>query len=84
MRVDVYLITSKRDITIKVRKGPFVSHDGQQEVFVIRGDYAQRVPVKIGITSFDEVEVVEGLSQGDEVIVSDMKEYIHLTQIKIH
>jgi HlyD family secretion protein len=84
LRVDVYLITSKRDSTLIVKKGPFVAGEGRQDAFVVRGSVAQRVPVQIGVISFDEVEVAEGLSAGDEVIISDMNEYKHLTQVKIH
>ena len=87
LRVDVFLITSKRDSIYKVKKGPFIDAgggDGRQEVFVIRGSVAERIPVTLGIMSFDEVEIAEGLSQGDEVIISDMREYSHLSQVKIH
>jgi hypothetical protein len=27
--------------------------------------------------------VLEGLSEGEEVIVSDMKDYLHLKQVKV-
>lgn len=84
LRVDVYLITSRRDNILKLKKGPYVNGKGQQDVFVINGDRAKRVPVKIGVMNFNEVEIVEGLSQEDEVIISDMNEFIHLSQIKIH
>lgn len=84
LRVDVYLITNKRAGTLKVKKGPFVGNEGKQDVFVVHGNIARRLPVRIGVISFDEVEIVEGLSLGDEVIISDMNEYKHLPEVKIH
>ena len=78
------MTTNKRDSTLKVKKGPFVNGEGEQELFIIRGNEALRVPVKIGIMNFNEVEIAAGVSAGDEVIISDMAEYKHLSQIKIH
>ncbi len=38
---------------------------------VDEGEYAVRVPVQLGVTSVNEVEIVQGLAPGDEVILSD-------------
>ena len=84
LRVDVFVLLSTRNEGLRVPKGPFVSNDGAQDLFVIREGKAVRVPVRIGVTSFDSVEVLDGLNVGDEVIISDMKEYIHLKEIKIN
>jgi hypothetical protein len=42
-----------------------------------------RTPIGLGIASFDEFEVVNGLADGDEVIISDMRDYLHLREINI-
>lgn len=84
LRVDVSLVTAKRDSTLTVAKGPFITGEGLQDVFVIRGSSARRVAVQIGLIGFDKVEIVRGVSAGDEVIVSDMKEYQQLSQISVH
>jgi RND family efflux transporter MFP subunit len=38
------------------------------EVFIVRGDQAEKRAIKVGATSGDTVEVVSGLSAGDQVI----------------
>jgi HlyD family secretion protein len=38
---------------------------------VDEGSHAVRVPVEIGVTSVNQVEIVQGLVPGDEVILSD-------------
>lgn len=83
LRVDVLVITSKKDGILRIKKGPFVNGDGKQEVFVMRGDIALKVPVTIGIASFDTYEIIDGLIESDEVIISDMRDYIHLKELKI-
>jgi hypothetical protein len=42
-----------------------------------------RTPVELGVASFDRCEVLKGLAAGEEVVISDMKDYAHLTEVKI-
>lgn len=83
LRVDVLIITDRKDKVLRIKKGPAISADGVREVFVIRGDTAVKTAVKIGIASFDSYEVIEGLIEGDEVIISDMTGYLHLKEAKL-
>lgn len=82
-RADVQVITERRARALKLRRGPFADGVGTRQVFVRRGDRAVRVAVELGVASFDEVEVVSGLSPGDEVIVTDMRDYEHLDELRI-
>ena len=84
LRVDVSLITNRRDSVLVLKKGPYVNGKGEQMVFVINGGSARRVPVTIGVMNFDDVEITGGLAEGDEVIVSDMNAYSQLSQINVH
>ncbi len=83
LRVDVLIVTDRKEKALRIKKGPFVSSEGQHDVFVIRGDTAVKTPVRIGISSFDTYEVAEGLIEGDEVIISDMSDYMYLKEVKL-
>jgi HlyD family secretion protein len=83
LRVDVFIVTDHKDRTFRIRRGPFVNGEGNHDVFVVRGELAVKTPVIIGISSFDYTEVVQGLLEGDEVIISDMGDYQHLKQVKL-
>ena len=83
LRVEVFIVTDHRDRALRVRKGSSTSGEGVQQIFVVRGDLAVRTRVRFGIASFDYVQVAEGLSAGDEVVVSDMADYQHLSSIRI-
>ncbi len=83
MRVDVYVVTAQKESVLRVSRGPFAQGEGIHDVFVIRDDKAYRTRVRFGISSFDYYEVVEGLNLGDEVIISDMSEYIRLNELGI-
>ena len=47
--------------------------DGVQGVFVIRNKKAMFVPVSTGVTGTTDVEVLDGLKEGDEVITGSYK-----------
>jgi HlyD family secretion protein len=84
LRVDVALVTRRSDSTLVVQNGPFASGDGDQEVFVIHGTKAERTTVRLGVSNFDQVEILSGLAPGDEIILSDMTEYRHLRRISLN
>ncbi|MBS1812533.1 MAG: efflux RND transporter periplasmic adaptor subunit [Acidobacteria bacterium] len=83
LRCDVLVVTDHKEKTLRIKKGPFANAEGSRDVFVIRGDTAIKTPVKFGIASFDFYEVLEGLLEGDEVIISDMTDYQHLKEVKM-
>jgi HlyD family secretion protein len=83
MRVDVLIVTGRRPRARRVKRGPFADVSGEHEAFVVRGDRAVRVTLNLGLTSFDEVEIVSGAGEGDEVLISDMREYLHLKEIAL-
>ena len=83
LRVDVLIITDKKEKSLRIRKGPAINAEGVRDLFVVRGDTAVKVPVTIGIASFDNYEVIDGLIEGDEVIISDMTDYQHLKEVTL-
>lgn len=83
LRVDVYVVTAREPDTLRVRRGPYMMPDGTQAVFVLRDEVAVRTPVTFGLVNIDHYQVLSGLAEGDEVIISDMSEYMHLTEVKL-
>jgi len=57
-----------REVASKTKK-----EDQLQGVFVVRNKKAQFVPVSTGITGTTDVEVLDGLKEGDEVITGSYK-----------
>jgi HlyD family secretion protein len=83
LRVDVAVITARKGIALRVAKGPFLTGGSTQDVFVVKDGYGVRTPVTIGVFGFDYVEMVSGVNKGDEIIISDMKEYMHAKEIHL-
>lgn len=83
LRVDVLLVTDRKDQVLRLKKGPFATGEGISDVFVVRGGAAVKTPVRFGVSSFDCFEVTEGLSEGDEVIISDTSNIRHLKRVRV-
>jgi HlyD family secretion protein len=83
LRVDVFVHTEERARTLRVGRGPFATGEGVLSVFVVHGTRARRTQVRLGAASPTHLEVLGGLVEGDEVIVSDMTDYLHAREIRI-
>lgn len=85
MRVELYVVTDARQNTVRVANGPAFRGAKVQDVFVLRpdGKSAERRTVKIGLTSFDYVEIEEGLQPGETIILSDLTEYRNAKAITV-
>jgi HlyD family secretion protein len=82
LRVDVHVVTERKPRTLRVARGPFAD-DSSRRAFVVRGDRAVRVTLVLGLAGIDQVEIVSGAAEGDELILSDMRDYLHLEQITL-
>ncbi len=80
--VSVLIPTERKSGVLVIQKGPALS-ENTREVFVVRGNIAVKTPVTLGVTGADRCEVVQGLKEGDEVIVSDMSGFMHLKEVII-
>jgi HlyD family secretion protein len=60
---------------------------GETEVRLFKvdpdGRHASRVPVRLGRVSFDAVEVLGGLAEGDRVILSDMSRWDETPRVRL-
>jgi HlyD family secretion protein len=83
LRVDVHAVTEQRTGTLRLRRGPLLNVEGRDAVFVVRGGRAVLTPVTIGLSNFEMYEITGGLSEGDEVIVSDMSDHRNAKEVKI-
>ncbi|TDQ11912.1 efflux RND transporter periplasmic adaptor subunit [Pedobacter metabolipauper] len=84
MKVDVFLITETRNQVVRIENGPAFKGSNLQEVFVIKGDKAERRTVKTGLSNFDYIEILSGIKAGETVITSDMSNYLHTKEIVIN
>jgi HlyD family secretion protein len=83
LRVDVLVVTDARLSALRIPKGPFAQGGTNEQVFVLQGDHAVRRAVRFGLSGYDFYEVLDGLKEGEEVILSDMKDFENLERVKL-
>lgn len=71
-RVSARLILDRRSNVLKVPRGPFVESGGGRVVYVVADGLARRRNVTMGAVSVTEVEIVDGLSEGEQIVLSDI------------
>jgi len=83
LRVDVHVLYDVVRGVLRLPKGAGVQGSGMQEVFVLRGNELVRTKVNLGLAGVDKYEVISGLSEGDRVVLSDMRDSMHLERIRV-
>ncbi|MFK8054937.1 MAG: efflux RND transporter periplasmic adaptor subunit [Saprospiraceae bacterium] len=76
MRTELVVITGESADVLRLRNGPAIRGGKRQQLFVVRGDQAVKVPVTLGQRGGDHVEVTSGLSERERVIIGDMEDYM--------
>ncbi|GAB4108386.1 MAG: HlyD family efflux transporter periplasmic adaptor subunit [Acidobacteriota bacterium] len=74
-RVSARLILDLRPNVLKVPRGPFLESLGGRQIYIVRDGVARLSPIQVGAVSVTEIEVVSGLEEGDEVVLSDLTRF---------
>ena len=71
-RVSVRLLLERKTNVLKAPRGPFVESGGGRTAYVVRGRHRDqaRDPGRRSM-SVSEVEIVRGLAEGDQLVISD-------------
>lgn len=82
LRVDVLVVTGVRTNVLAVQRGSLNTTESGF-AFVMKDDNAARVPVRFGLAGDDRIEIIEGLEDGDEVVISNMSDYTGVKQLRL-
>jgi len=83
LRVDVVVVTGAREGVVRLARPAYGQNGRQAQLFVVERGVARRRDVSLGLAGRDAIEIVAGLSEGDEVIVSDMQDRLSTEEVKI-
>lgn len=68
--MDIKIITAESQSTLLIDEKAAFEHEGQNYVFVNKDGTASMVQIEKGLESDDMIEVVRGLNEGEQVILS--------------
>lgn len=83
LKTDVYVMNAVKDDVLRIANSSYYVGKGEYELFVVNGDQLLKRKVQLGDSNFEYVEVVSGLQEGDQVVVSDMNAYKDKNKLKI-
>lgn len=83
MRVEIFVVTASKANVVRVANGPAFNGRSTQSLFVVKEGKAIRRKVKVGLNSFEFVEIEANIKPGEKVIISDMERYETRTEISI-
>lgn len=85
LSVDLTIDMERLDDVLYVARPASVQENSTISLFKLEagGREAIRVPVKVGRTSANSIQVVDGLRQGDTVVLSDMSRWVGTDRIRL-
>ncbi|MCP2026710.1 HlyD family secretion protein [Flavobacterium sp. HSC-32F16] len=79
----VKLILSEKNKILVVQKGSFNQETAGKWIFVVKGNKAEKRNIKLGRENPSYYEVLEGLKEGESVIISSYSDYKDIEELSI-
>ena len=70
-RVSTRIILGEKNDVLTVRRGPALDSGGGRKIYVVRDGVAVLDQISLGARSISKVEILSGLQEGDEIVISD-------------
>lgn len=69
-RLNTQIILEHKSNVLQVQRGQFMESTGGRFAYLVSDDMAQKTPVTLGARSLSHVEVLSGLTDGQQIIIS--------------
>lgn len=82
-RLSVRVLLDHRDNVLTVERGSFVDESGGSYAYVVRDGIATKTPIRVGASSIDKVEILDGLKEGDRIVISGTDNFKNADRVAI-
>ena len=84
LRTEVFVLARSHENSLRLPMGTYYKNGkGSYKLFVVEGDRLVAREVELGEANYDWVEVIRGLDEGEQVVISDMEKYKGRTSIRL-
>jgi HlyD family secretion protein len=83
-RVSARVLIEEKHNVLRVARGDFISSGGGQSVYKLENNTAVRVPVQMGALSVQWVELVKGVNEGDQLVVSNVQAFKNAERVRLN
>ena len=72
LTVDLNIVRAERDSVLRISNGPAIGRGREHQIYVLSEAGAILRDIQTGLKTADYVEILEGLEEGDRVVISDI------------
>jgi RND family efflux transporter MFP subunit len=83
MFVNTHIVTATHDNAVLIPKTAIVYENEQMSVYVVKDSIANKITLKIGFQDHEKVESLEGIEEGDRIIVVGQAALKDKTKVRI-
>ena len=83
MFVNTHIVTATHDNAVLVPKTAIVYENEQMSVYVVKDSIANKIALKIGFQDHEKVESLEGIEEGDKIIIVGQAGLKDKTKVRI-
>jgi HlyD family secretion protein len=74
-RVSTRILLDHREDVLKLPRGPYLGGGAGRRIYVVEDGLARLAEIRVGTVSVTEVEVLEGLEEGQRVLLTDTNQF---------
>ena len=83
-RVSARVLIEEKPDVLKLARGPFLETQGGRFAYVMDGGDAVRRPISVGATAVGAVEIVEGLREGERVVIAGTDLFENAERVQVN
>ncbi|MEQ3696193.1 MAG: HlyD family efflux transporter periplasmic adaptor subunit [Pseudomonadales bacterium] len=83
-RVSARIFLERYEDALLVRRGSFVDNGNRSFAYRVEADRLVRIPIVVGAVGTRNVQIIEGVTAGDEIVVSSYDNFDDLETLQIH
>ena len=69
-RLSVRVLMDQRKDVVMVARGPWLDSEGGHFAYVVKDGIAERRAISAGVSSLEQVEILDGLQPGERIVTS--------------
>jgi len=82
LNVGLDIVIAERDSVLRIQNGPAIGRGKEHQVYVLKNGSAFKRDILSGLRTEEYVEVVEGLSEGERVVLTDISSVEDLEELE--
>lgn len=83
-RLSARIVFESRQNVLKVARGDFIASGGGRLAYQLQDDVAVKTPVELGALSVQWVEVLSGVKEGDQLVISNTSEFKDADRVRLN